>query len=320
MRPATTCSSSPAPALEASRAAVANILSPGERTLVVTIGVFGDRLAEIATAYGADVVRLGFPYGSAADPDKVRETLRAEPSVNTVFLTHNETSTGVTNDLETLAGIIKGEFDKTLVVDGISSIGSIPCPVDAWGIDVAVSGSQKGWMAPPGLAMVSVNQRAWGAVERATMPRYYLDLALGRDSLAKGQTPWTPAITTLYGLRVGLELMLAEGLEHVHRRHARIGSRMRRVVLEMGLELFADPALRPTLLPRSRSPRDWSGRPSPGTFGSSTTWCSPGARAVSRGRSSASPPGLGHRRRDRSGRRVDQVRPRRRQRQLGSTG
>jgi len=223
-------------------AAVTNVLSPGERTLVITIGVFGDRVVEIATAYGADVVRLGFPYGSAADPDKVHEALRAEPSVNTVFVTHNETSTGVTNDLEALAGIIKGEFNKMLVVDGISSIGSIPCPVDAWGIDVAMSGSQKGWMAPPGLAMVSVNQRAWEAVEKATIPRFYFDLARARDAAAKDQTPWTPGITALYGLRAGLDLMLAEGLGNVHQRHARIGARTRELVREMGLELFADPS------------------------------------------------------------------------------
>ena len=133
-------------------AAVANILSPGERTLVISIGVFGDRLAQIARAYGADVVLLGFPMGSAADPEKVRETLKAESSVKTVFLTHNETSTGVTNDLGVLSNIIKREFDKTLVIDAISSIASIPCPVDRWDIDVAISGSQKGWMAPPGYA------------------------------------------------------------------------------------------------------------------------------------------------------------------------
>jgi aspartate aminotransferase-like enzyme len=223
-------------------AAVTNILSPGERTMVISIGVFGDRVAEIATAYGAVVVRVGFPHGSAADPDKVREALRAEPSVNTVFVTHNETSTGVTNDLEILAGVIKGEFDKTLIVDGISSIGSIPCRVDAWGIDIAVSGSQKGWMAPPGLTMVSVSQRAWEAVERSKMPKYYLDLVKARDSLAKDQTPWTPGISTLYGLRVGLELILAEGLEYVHERHARVGSRTRRMVEGMGFELFAESA------------------------------------------------------------------------------
>lgn len=221
-------------------AAVTNTLSPGERCLVVSIGVFGERMADIAKAFGADVVRLDFPYGTAADPDRVRNTLRSEPSVNTVFVTHNETSTGVTNDLQALSKVIKGEFGKTLVVDGISSIGSIPCPVDAWGIDVAVSGSQKGWMAPPGLTMVSVSQGGWEAIARARMPRFYFDLAVARQSLQKGETPWTPSITVLYGLKAGLDLLLAEGLEAVYRRHAMVGARARAVVKRLGLELFAD--------------------------------------------------------------------------------
>ena len=220
-------------------AAVANTLSPGERTVVVSIGEFGDRLALIAGAYGADVVRLNFPPGSAADPDAVREALKREPSVKTVFVTHNETSTGVTNDLAALSRVIKGELDRTLVVDGVSSISSLPCPVDEWGIDVAISGSQKGWMAPPGLAMLSVSPRGWEAVARATMPRVYLDLARARTSLEKSQTPWTPALSPLYGLRAGLEILLKEGMEQVYERHARLGAHTRRAIKALGLELFA---------------------------------------------------------------------------------
>jgi len=221
-------------------AAVVNTLSPGERCLVVSIGVFGERVAAIARAFGADAVRLDFPYGTAADPDRVREALRAEPRVSTVFVTHNETSTGVTNDMAALSRVIKGEFGKTLVVDGISSIGSIPCPVDEWGIDLAISGSQKGWMAPPGLAMVSVSQRGWEAAGRAKMPRAYFDFAAARTSLQQDETPWTPGLTVMYGLQAGLEVMLKEGMASVYQRHATIGAYTRKKIVELGLELLAD--------------------------------------------------------------------------------
>ena len=223
-------------------AAVANTLSPGERALVVSIGVFGERVAQIAETYGADPVRLEFEMGQAADPERLREALRAEPDVKTVFITHNETSTGVTNDVAALSAVVKGEFDKTLVVDGISSLGSIPCPVDKWGIDVAVSGSQKGWMTPPGLAMVAVSPRGWDVVAAAKMPRSYLDLTLAKNALSRGQTPWTPGVSTMYGLRKGLEMLLEEGLESVFARHARYGDLTRRLVRQAGLELFADQA------------------------------------------------------------------------------
>ena len=222
-------------------AAVVNTLSPGERTVVISIGVFGDRVAEIASAYGADVALTRFEQGQAADPAKVREVLAAEPDAAVVFVTHNETSTGVTNDLEALAAVIKGEFDRTLVVDGVSSIGSIPCPVDDWGIDVAVSGSQKGWMAPPGLAMVSVSPRGRDVIEKASMPRFYLDLVEALRSADLGQTPWTPALSVLYGLREGLRLILDRGVEQVHAAHAHYGALTRRLVQQAGLELFADP-------------------------------------------------------------------------------
>ena len=221
-------------------AAVVNTLSPGERTVVISIGVFGDRVAEIASAYGADVALTRFEEGQAADPAKVREVLAAEPDAGVVFVTHNETSTGVTNDLEALAAVIKGEFDRTLVVDGVSSIGSIPCPVDEWGIDVAVSGSQKGWMAPPGLAMVSVSPRGRDVIEKASMPRFYLDLVEALRSADLGQTPWTPALSVLYGLREGLRLILDRGVEQVHAAHAHYGALTRRLVQQAGLELFAD--------------------------------------------------------------------------------
>ncbi|MSQ24767.1 MAG: alanine--glyoxylate aminotransferase family protein [Dehalococcoidia bacterium] len=220
-------------------AAVTNTISPGERCLVVSIGVFGDRVFDIAKTYGADPVKLSFLLGQAADPDKVRQALNADAKITTVFVTHNETSTGVTNDLGALAKVIKGEFGKTLVVDGISSIGSVPCPVDAWGLDVAVSGSQKGWMTPPGLAMVSVSKHGWDVIAKAKTPRFYFDLVKAKQSAEKGQTPWTPAVSVYYALDAGLKMMFAEGLEATHQRHARIGAHTRAMVKRMGFKLFA---------------------------------------------------------------------------------
>jgi aspartate aminotransferase-like enzyme len=219
-------------------AAMANTLSPGERVVIISIGEFGERLIKIAKAYGADVVPVSFPYGTAADPDKVRQVLKSEPKVETVYLTHNETSTGVTNDLQSLAKVIKGEFNKTLVVDGVSSISSIPLPVDEWGIDIAVSGSQKGWMTPPGLAMLSVSPKAWQVIEKSKSPKFYFDLKLAKASAEKGETPWTPAISIYYGLAAGLDILLKEGMGSVYERHASIGAHTRQAIKKMGLELF----------------------------------------------------------------------------------
>ncbi len=222
-------------------AAAVNMLSPGDKVLSVSIGVFGERFAAIAAEYGAEVVALNFEWGQAADPDAVRKALEADPDIKAVLVTHNETSTGVTNDLESLSRVIK-EFDKLIIVDAISSLGSIKLPVDEWNLDVVVTGSQKGWMVPPGLAMVSLNQAAWKANASAKMPRFYWDFKKARDYLDKGQTPWTPAVSVVFGLSVTLDMMLEEGMENVCARHARVSQAARDGIKALGLPLFADPA------------------------------------------------------------------------------
>jgi len=221
-------------------AAVVNTLSPRDRVLGIDIGAFGDRFCTIAETYGADVRRLAFEWGTAASPEKVREALGEESEVRAVLVTHNETSTGVTNPLAEICEVIRSESDALILVDGISSAGSIPLPVDEWGIDVLVSGSQKGWAVPPGLAIVAVSPRAWQASERATMPRFYFDLDAHRKAAENGQTPWTPTLSVIYGLDVTLERMLNEGKEAIFARHARIGARTRQRVKSLGLKLFAD--------------------------------------------------------------------------------
>jgi len=220
-------------------AAIVNTLSPGDKVLSVSVGVFGERFAAIAQQFGAEVTPLGFEWGRAADADAVRRALHAEPEVKAVLVTHNETSTGVTNDLASISLVVK-EFDKLLLVDAISGLGSINLPVDEWHCDVTVTGSQKGWMAPPGLAMVSMSEEAWRAQAKAKMPRFYWDFAKAKSYLERGQTPWTPAITTVFALSVSLEMMLAEGLPNIIARHSRLGKAARDGVKSLGLSLFAE--------------------------------------------------------------------------------
>ncbi|TME82104.1 MAG: alanine--glyoxylate aminotransferase family protein [Chloroflexi bacterium] len=183
--------------------AVANVVSPGERVLAVTMGAFGDRFADLAEAFGADVARLTLPWGEAADPEDLDALLRHEPDIPTVLVTHNETSTGVTNPLRSLAEVVK-RHNRLLVVDGVSSIGSIDLPVDRWGVDVAITASQKGWMLPPGVTMLSVSKAAWQRQASARSPRFYFDWDRAKKMQAKGMTFTTPAVSILFGLREAL--------------------------------------------------------------------------------------------------------------------
>jgi len=180
-------------------AVVVNMLSPGDKVLAVSIGVFGDRFAAIAKQFGAEVIPLSFEWGKAADIDEIRKALNKEPGIKAVLVTHNETSTGVTNDLEQISAVVK-EFDKLLLVDAISSLGSIKLPVDEWHCDVTVTGSQKGWMVPPGLTMVAISEKAWQANAQAKIPRFYWDFAKAKSYLEKGQTPWTPAVSVVFAI------------------------------------------------------------------------------------------------------------------------
>ncbi len=221
--------------------AIVNMLSPGDQVLAVSIGVFGDRFANIAKTYGADVVPLKFEWGKAADPEAVKKALQDTPGIKAVIVTHNETSTGVTNDMALIAPVVKNA-GKLLIVDSISGIGSIKCPVDEWHIDVLVSGSQKGWMVPPGLTMVSVSADAWKAYVNARMPRFYWDYAQAKKYLEKGQTPWTPAVSIIFALDVSLDMLLQQGMPEVIAKHARIAGMTRDGIKSLGLSLFADAA------------------------------------------------------------------------------
>jgi aspartate aminotransferase-like enzyme len=200
-------------------AAIVNTLSPGDHVLAVSIGAFGDRFAKIAEAYGATVDRVAAEWGWAAAPDEVRERLGAGDYA-AVLLTHNETSTGVMNPIGDIAAAIHAAAPEALIlVDTVSSLGAVPFEMDAWGIDVVATASQKAWMAAPGLAMVAASPRAWAAMETAKMPRFYLDLRKHRDAMVDGETPWTPAIAVAFQVDDGIRLMDEEGMVGVFGRH-----------------------------------------------------------------------------------------------------
>lgn len=230
----------------AMEAVVVNHLSVGDPVLAVSIGSFGDRFAKIAQSYGADVTKMDVEWGKAADADEVSRTLRTMAAegraARAILLTHNETSTGVENPLAELAAVTREVSPDTLIlVDAISGLGAVRFETDAWGLDVVATGSQKSWMSPPGLAMVSVGSRAWDAAQHARMPRFYFDLAKARRSLATGETPWTPAVGILFALDVALEILEAEGFERIFSRHAACATAARAGLASLGYRLFADP-------------------------------------------------------------------------------
>jgi aspartate aminotransferase-like enzyme len=210
--------------------------------LVVTIGAFGDRFAKIATAFGADVETYKAEWGTAVDPDALAAHLGAQRPYRAVLVTHNETSTGVMNPLRELAATVRAApGDPLLIVDGISALGAMPFEMDAWGVDLVLSASQKAWMASPGIAIAALSERARAARETARMPRFYWDFAEARAWAEKGQTPWTPAVSVLFGLRVGVRKLLAEGRERTWARHAAIAAGVQAGLEALGLALVAAP-------------------------------------------------------------------------------
>lgn len=223
-------------------AAVVNVLSPGDRVLSGSIGSFGDRFADIAQAHGAQVDRLTVEWGQALSPEVLRARLAEdrEHAIRAVLLTHNETSTGVTNDIAKLAEVVQ-EHGALVLVDSISGLLAADLKTDAWGLDVVVAGSQKAFMIPPGMAFLTVSQRAWQAHKEARMARYYFDFSAMRKYMEKDQTPYTPAVSLLYGLQATVRMIRDEGLEAGFARHATLAAAVRAGASALGLRLLADP-------------------------------------------------------------------------------
>lgn len=220
-------------------AAIVNFLSPGDKVICASIGVFGDRFASIAKTYGAEVIKLDFEWGKAIEPTKLKECLDEHPDAKALIMTHNETSTGVTNDLWAIKEVL-ADREILWILDAISSLLAIDLPTDELGVDVVVGGSQKAFMIPPGLSFVSVSERALRFAESAKMPRFYFDIKSMLKSMERNQTPYTPALPQLFALREALRQILDEGLDNVQRRHQVVGETIRRGLKAIGLKIFAE--------------------------------------------------------------------------------
>lgn len=222
-------------------AALSNLINPGDKVLSLVIGNFGQRWAKIAAGLGADVETIEVEPGQAIKPEVLKDRLDKDlnKEIKIVTLTQNETSTGVTNDVKALAGIIK-EHGALSVVDGITSLGAMTCKMDEWGIDVLISGSQKGFMIPPGLSFLAASERAWAVQKQCKRPDFYFNWETNRKSVLENSTAFTPAVSLICGLKVALEMIKEEGLENIIERHTRIANALRAAIRALGLKLFVE--------------------------------------------------------------------------------
>lgn len=221
-------------------AAVNNFLSPGQKALYVNGGKFGERWGKIMKSYGVEAIELPVEWGHTVKPEAVAEALRGDPEIKAVYIQASETSTGVFHPIKEVGEAIRAvNPDILYVVDAISGLVAHDIKTDEWGIDVMVAGAQKGLMLPPGLAFVSVSQRAWAIAENSKCNNFYFDLLKERGKQANDQTLFTSAVTLIIGLAEAMKLMRAEGLENIFERHARLANATREAVLAMGLKLYA---------------------------------------------------------------------------------
>ncbi|MCY7392910.1 MAG: alanine--glyoxylate aminotransferase family protein, partial [Leptolyngbyaceae cyanobacterium CAN_BIN12] len=218
-----------------------NFLSLGDRVLVGCNGKFGDRWAEVCDAYGLKTEKITAEWGKPLDPEQFRAVLEADKdkTIRAVIITHSETSTGVLNDLVAINRHVKAHGEALIIVDTVTSLGAVTIPTDELGLDVVASGSQKGYMIPPGLSFVAVSAKAWQAYATAKLPRFYFDLGKYKKDSAKNTTPFTPAINLIFALQASLQMMKAEGLETIFARHQRLTQATRSAVKAMGLPLLA---------------------------------------------------------------------------------
>ncbi|MCX5749900.1 MAG: alanine--glyoxylate aminotransferase family protein [Candidatus Saganbacteria bacterium] len=222
-------------------AAIVNFLSPGDKVLSLNIGAFGNRFAKIARAYGADVDEVKFERGKAVDLKTVEQKLNEDKAkvIKAVLIQQNETSTGVLNDVKSVAQLVN-KHGALMIVDAVSGLLTAPLKTDEWGLDVVVSGSQKAFMVPPGLAFVSVNKKAWAANEKAKMPRFYFDFKQAMKFAEIGETPWTPAVSIIYAMQEAIRMLKEEGIENIYARHEKLAKAVRAGVKALGLKLLVN--------------------------------------------------------------------------------
>lgn len=220
-------------------AAVNNFFNPGDKVLVVNGGKFGERWTKISQSYGLKVEEIKVDWGYSIKPAAIEEALKKDPEIKGVFVQATETSTGVAHDIEGLGKVIKNYENTLFIVDAISALVAHDIRTDEWGIDVLVGGSQKGLMLPPGLAFISVSDKAWKRNETSKMPRFYFNLKKERENLAKNQTLFTSAVTLIIGLNESLKMLRNEGLENVFARHARLANATREAVKAIGCGIYS---------------------------------------------------------------------------------
>lgn len=219
--------------------AVNNFFNTGDEVIVVNGGKFGERWTKICQAYGLKVDEIVVDWGYAVRPEDVEARLKKNRNIKGVFVQASETSTGVYHDIQSLASVVRQYDDVLLIVDAISALVAHDLRTDEWGIDIMVGGSQKGVMLPPGMAFISVSDRAWARAETSKMPRFYFNLRKERENLAKNQTNFTSPVTLIIGLNTGLQMLQAEGLQNVFKRHEKLAHATRMAVRAIGLELYA---------------------------------------------------------------------------------
>lgn len=238
-----TLTSSGTGAMEAS---ITNFMSEGDKIIVLSAGKFGERFAEIGRAYKLNVIELKNEYGKDIKAEEVEKALKENPDVKGVYTEYSETSTGVAFDIKGIAAVVK-KTDAIFVIDGITAIGAMEFEMDNWGVDVAVAGSQKSFMIPPGLSFISYSEKATEKMKNAKLPRYYFDLAKEKKNLEKQTTAWTPAITLFIGLNYALKMIKEEGIDNVVKRHSLVAECFRTAVQSIGLKLFPNvPDVRPS--------------------------------------------------------------------------
>ncbi|ACK72184.1 aminotransferase class V [Gloeothece citriformis PCC 7424] len=225
----------------AMEAGIINFFSPGDRVLVGDNGKFGERWGLISKAFGLNVDIIKAEWGKPLNPEEFRAKLEqdTEKQIKGVIITHSETSTGVLNDLETINKYVKAHGEALIIVDAVTSLGAVNLPIDEWGLDVVGSGSQKGYMIPPGLGFVSISPKAWKAYETATIPKFYLDLGKYKKATDKDSSPFTPPVNLMYGLQVALQMMKAEGLDKIFARHQLTTKATRAAMKALNLPLLA---------------------------------------------------------------------------------
>ena len=226
----------------AMEAGIINTLSKGDKVICGENGKFGERWVKVAKEFGLEVIKIDSEWGTPLDPEEFKKALEEDKQkeIKAVILTHSETSTGVINDLKTISAYIRKHNTALSIVDCVTSLGACNVPVDEWELDIVASGSQKGYMIPPGLSFIAMSQKAWEAAEKSNLPKFYLNLKSYRKSLLSNSNPYTPAVNLVFALDEALKMMREEGLDNIFLRHNKHKLAMSNAVKALNLKLFAD--------------------------------------------------------------------------------